>query len=95
MALSVTASGEGQSAVTRTRTRSDVSLITDDGVCSQAAQAFLSSLGHAGDPIRPVWVLKVGPDRYFVADGFRKSSGRYIAMIFDANFVQRRTLLTG
>jgi hypothetical protein len=74
---------------------SDVSLITDETVCTQAAQAFVSSIGSPGDPVRPVWVLKLGPDRYFVADGFRKSSGRFVAVIFDGSFVQKRTLLTG
>jgi hypothetical protein len=73
----------------------EVSLIGDEAVCAQAAQALRSSIGLQGDPVRPVWVLKLGPQRYFVADGVYSSSGRYVAVLFDANFVQKRTLLTG
>jgi hypothetical protein len=73
---------------------SEVVLVTDEAVCAQAAQVLVASIGREGDPVRPVWVLKLGADRYFVADGVRKSSGRYVAVIFDGTFTKKRTLLT-
>jgi hypothetical protein len=73
---------------------SEVALVVDQAVCAQAAQALVAAIGREGDPVRPVWVLKLGTDRYFVADGVRMSSGRYVAVIFDSNFAMKRALLT-
>ena len=75
-------------------TSREVVLVTDEKLCSRAAAAFGHAIGTAADPKRPVWVLELGPHRYFVADGWRKSSDRYVAVIFDESFQHLSTMLT-
>ena len=76
-------------------TAADVTLVTDDAVCSRAAQAFVDAVGQTGAPVRPVWVPRLGPQRYFVADGRRRGSSQgYIAVIFDEQFEALQKVLT-
>lgn len=63
---------------------SDVASITTDSVCTQAAHAYFSAVADsATESVAPVWVMKVGTDRYVVFDGLHSVGGRYIQVVFD------------
>jgi hypothetical protein len=62
-----------------------VSFVMSETVCDDAARAWAALVGPDA-AVAPVWVIAVGPTRYFVFDVRRRSGRRTIAALFDETF---------
>lgn len=56
--------------------RDSVSIVTDSSTCASAAQSLAVATAFPELGPGPVWVLRIGATRYFVADPRRKTTDR-------------------
>jgi hypothetical protein len=64
---------------------SGVQFVTSKSLCDAAARA-VANLSSPAAPVRPVWLLSVGPSRYVVFGTGRTSQGRPLGSVFDNTF---------
>jgi hypothetical protein len=64
-----------------------VSFVASETVCGEAARAWAALVGPDA-AVRPVWVIAVGPTRYYVFDVRRRTVGGTVVTIFDETFAR-------
>lgn len=72
---------------------SAVVIVTDSTTCALAAEKLVQALG-APTVLQPVWVVRIGPDRFWVSDGRRRTGERYTSVLFDNAYQVITVLVT-
>jgi hypothetical protein len=71
----------------------EVTIVTDELICSKAAAAMATWLNR---PQHPVWVIRAGPQRYVVYDGYElQPDGFTPTAVLDQNFGFLKGLVGG
>ncbi len=71
-----------------------VQLVTNDSVCTVAANALRQTMNRLDLPLSRTWVIQVGPTRYWVYDPRFKSAIDVIEAVFDDTWTNL-SLVTG